>query len=153
MGSRVLIFSVVFDDLLGRDRRAVALASAQRLGVVRLVAVHPADDRLFVEVLQGIVVLFADDRHAMPLQFVDLLLGRSLPKAHVQIDAKGLVLGSVAGVLQPDGDGEHRLVLAGAIGPAGVGIHFSLRLVLLGNSIRGVHGRQTLADNNPGQIG
>ena len=51
-GSAVLSLLVVLDDLRRQDRRAVALAAAKRLGVVRLVAVHPADDGRIVLVRQ-----------------------------------------------------------------------------------------------------
>jgi hypothetical protein len=38
------------------------------LGVVRLVAVRPADNGLLIEMLQAVLILVADDRHAVPLQ-------------------------------------------------------------------------------------
>src|SRR5262249_48590791 len=56
---RVRFFDALirFDDLGGGDGRTVTLAAGQFLGVVRLVAVHPADDGSVVLVLQSDGVL------------------------------------------------------------------------------------------------
>jgi hypothetical protein len=133
----LLDLAIGFDDLLRRDRRAVALPLAQRLGVVRLVPVHPADDSLLIKVLQGVLVLVADDRHVVPLQLGDLLGGRPLPQGDVHIDAEGLILGGVAGILQPDGDGEERRVLARSVLPLGIAAHRGRTVLVRGRFTRG----------------
>src|SRR6185369_3084016 len=64
---------VVLRDLLRQNRRAVAFALAERLRVVRLIAVHPSHDDRMVLVLQPAAVLRADHGHAGPLQIRELI--------------------------------------------------------------------------------
>src|SRR5262249_13402446 len=72
--------AVTLDDPLRRDRRPVPLPPAERLGVVGLIAVHPADDRRPLLESQRSFALPADQPDAGPVQRLELLLGRPPPE-------------------------------------------------------------------------
>jgi len=115
-----LDFLVAVDDYLREDRRAVALAFGEGLGVVRLVAVHPGDDEVVVDVAEADGVLGADDRHSGGAEFGQLGFGGALPEADVEVDAGRLVAFGVGRALEPDGDREvvglfGRAVLPGSV--------------------------------------
>src|SRR5574341_1559914 len=79
--------AVILDDLRGRNRRAVAFAPPQRLRVVRLVAVHPADDGAVIEMPAAGFVLVTNHFHAGLLERDQLVLGWSLPEANVEVES------------------------------------------------------------------
>src|SRR5690606_29601634 len=95
---------VVRDDLLGANRWAVSPALAERLSVVRLVPMHPADDDLALDLRLPVLIEVADDGHPMSLEKGKLLLGRSFPEADVEVDADFPVLAGVSRRLEPDTD-------------------------------------------------
>ena len=51
-------------------------------------------------------VLLADDPHSRCLQLRELILVRTLPKAHIQVESRRLVLRSHRRFLKPNCDGE-----------------------------------------------
>jgi len=120
--------TLVFGDDRGRrNRRPVALAGAQFLRVVRLVAMHPTDDGGIVEVLQRNRVLLAYHLHPGLLQGDELFFGRPFPEADVSVEPGVQILSRPGGRLQPDGNGKkvfvvRRPVLPPAVRVAGSGL-------------------------------
>ena len=113
--------TLVFGDDRGRRNwRPVALAGAQFLRVVRLVAMHPADDGGIVEVLQRNRVLLANDLHSGLFQSGQLFFGRPFPEADVSVEPGVQILPRLGGRLQPDGNGEKAFVVRRPVLPAGV---------------------------------
>ena len=103
------------------DLLLVALPElGKRLGIVRFIAVHPADEEWLVQVRAGEVVQVADHRHVRLAQRLDLCRGRALPQSDVEIYPGGLVARGILGVLEPDGNGEVVLALARPVLPLGV---------------------------------
>src|SRR5688572_4208700 len=105
-GVRLLDLTIIFDDLRRQDGRAVALALAERLGIVRLIIVHPAQNSGIVLMPKADGVLSAYHADAVLLKFLELLFRRPPPEADVHVDADVLVFCGVAGVLQPYRNGE-----------------------------------------------
>src|SRR5580765_1769183 len=93
---------IVLIDLRRRDRRTIIFLTADSLGIVRFVAVHPADDRGIVLVREPRGVLWADDVHSMLFESRELLVRRSAPQTYVQIDACSLVARRIGRMLEPD---------------------------------------------------
>src|SRR5439155_7911650 len=119
---------VILDDLLRSDGRAVALAAAERLRVVRLVAVHPADDRVAVAELQGATVLPADDVQAGLVERAELLVRRPAPQRDVGVDPKFLVPLGIPRRLEPDGKREKVLIGGRTLARHGCGANRRRRL-------------------------
>src|ERR1035441_7742536 len=108
---------IILDDSLGGDGRTVTFRSAERLRVVGLVSVYPADNRRVVEMAAGRRVLLADHLHARRFQGRKLAFGWPLPKSYVCVEAGPAVSAGVTRVLQPDGDREGPRIMGWAVLP------------------------------------
>ena len=116
---------VILDNGGGENWRAVALAAAEGLGVVRFILVHPAGDDGVVFEAERQLIQTTDHRHVGALQFLKLRGGWPLPKGDVEIYPRRLKSSGIGRALTPDGHGEevgvHRQTVLGEDAVGGIG--------------------------------
>src|SRR5258708_38296261 len=95
-----------FDNFFRQDRRTITGLIVQLLGVGRLVAMHPADDRILIQMAQRGAVLFANQMDPSCFQLGQLLLRWPAPEPNKSIESSRSITLRVARALQPYRQGE-----------------------------------------------
>ena len=112
----------VGDNLVRQDWRPVTLPIAERLRVIGLIAVHPADDEGIVAMTQADFILVADQTHAGLFQCRQLLFGRAAPETDVGVEAGLAIPFRVGGSLEPHCERKESAIGGRTFGPFFVGV-------------------------------